>query len=199
MKSSLSIYLICFLILVITQRTTTKVTNEKENLRKKLFKSVNQQSFRGMAELSNKRFVYRELIAIPNSIEVSTGQGWTEINHYTRTIYIPKNVFSLYAELSIPFAGKTMGDRWRLKLMLDNVEVGQYTNFDSAWVLHQIFLEGKIFNVKKGNHTLKLFVMSQADGKTQLPHMNTGLLEHNNPVITSELYLSGTILRDNFN
>jgi len=122
-----------------------------------------------------RRFYHREDIK-PSTVVV-TGLKWTEVTQYTRTVKIPADLENVVVRFNFPFSGnETANVRSRIRLQFDGLDVAEEAVFDSAvWALRTIDLEGVVETVTAGDHTVKVFAVSE--GRLHLPHHNNALIE----------------------
>ena len=117
-------------------------------------------------------------IGYNNHITISSNQ-LNEVFHYSRDFITLKDYKLLSIKLNIPFTGNNTSDsRSRILLYLDNEPIcdGSIYNTNS-WELKPLHLEGIGFNVKAGNHHLKLKCCVNK-GILYIPHFDSVSIEN---------------------
>ena len=118
----------------------------------------------------------------------------TEVYHYTRIFNTTKNYKMCTVRLSIPFTGNNggLGVRSRILLYLDEELIcdGSIHN-GSSWELKPLQLYGETFDLKPGEHTIKLMCCVSGN-ELFIPHLNLGGIEYTiKPEISGKMVALG--------
>jgi hypothetical protein len=127
--------------------------------------------------LSNCIYINSEIIDFTDSVSTNSLK-WSEIPFYTRSIDI-NQMDVLEISFHIPFSGNDTGNsRSRIRLTFDDTEVVSSMKYNpQPWELSDLTLSGKVYNIRKGTHTIKLMVAVDR-GTFYMPHYNTALIEN---------------------
>jgi len=131
------------------------------------------------------------------SIHVQS-KGFTTIPKYTKRVFT-NDMDYLEVTYRIPFTGNQVtNSRSRLTVMFDQTVVTTFAKYNThPWELNDVVLTGRVYNVKRGNHIVK--ILGAVDrGILNVPHFNPGLIENTlDPKINGNLYLFG-IMKKNY-
>ena len=132
-----------------------------------------------------------------DSSVTSTQNDFTQIPYYTHYIELLPMQY-LTVKIKIPFVGNdSNGKRSRILLKFDGEVIDQSAKYNtSAWELHDLVLEGTVFEIGQGKHIIEIYAC--VDGGTlNIPHLNTSLIEATKtPKLQGKLSIKGKILLD---
>ena len=134
-----------------------------------------------------------QTIKYNDSIKISS-KTLTEVYHYTRNFNTSKNYKMCTVRLSIPFTGNSgeIGARSRILLYLDEELIcdGSIHN-GTKWELRPLQLYGETFDLKHGEHTVKLMCCVSGN-ELFIPHYNLEAIEYTiKPEISGKMVVLG--------
>jgi len=152
-------------------------------------------------------FATNNQVSMPGStLNCLSAPSWIEWTPYQTTFTLTQPLTSLRVTLHVPLAGLrgvagTNGGRGRYRLLLDGsadgtsgTEIAQsmmYRDVAVTWKLEDIILDGVVYNVKKGTHTINAWVRNDGTDAVCFPHYNPGEIEGQAPNFVVYLHLSG--------